>query len=499
LELISSNTLYKGAEWDSVLKEFLKLKKEFVAMNSCSQRQKDNYVWAKSVTVGPVLGRIRNHSIGTLLTNISEGMDLDLAVRKYETIVAPSNYKRPKAIFSAKMLDEAKKSLESEGLLDSLGRRYANLHDVGVNNILFSNKNVVKKTSGGVFEEMKSDIAVDSAKKFSKVEEITIDNFINNILPTASSIELYLENKHTKNMMSLIAPEIADCKAMFKWENKFSWAYSGNIADSDIRENVKNAGGSVTGVLRFSIQWNDRGDYNANDFDAHCVEPSGHHIYFGDKRNPTTTGELDVDIRRPIQNTPAVENITWAEKKKMQKGTYTFDVHNFSHNGGRSGFKAEIEFDDQVVSFDYEKELKNSETVRVAIVDFDGETFKIKKSLPSTTSSRDIWGLKSNQFIPVSVIMNSPNYWDMQSGIGNKHFFFMLKDCKNPENPNGFYNEFLKEDLMKHKKVMEALGSKMRVKETEEQLSGVGFSSTVRNDVVVKVTGQIERVLKIKF
>jgi hypothetical protein len=114
-------------------------------------------------------------------------------------------------------------------------------------------------------------------------------------------------------------------------------------------------------------------------------------------------------------------------------------------------------------------------------------------------TSIDLWNLKTNQFVPVSVVMNSPNYWNAQGGIGNKHVFFMLKDCVNPETPNGFFNEFLKEDLMKYKHVFEALGGKMRVKDVEEQLSGVGFSTTKRAEVVVKVKAQTERVFKLKF
>jgi hypothetical protein len=52
---------------------------------------------------------------------------------------------------------------------------------------------------------------------------------------------------------------------------------------------------------------------------------------------------------------------------------------------------------------------------------------------------------------------------------------------------------------MKQRKFFEALGSKMKVENSKNQLSGIGFSSTKRNSVICKVTGSFTRTLKIKF
>ena len=493
LDLIAQKSLYRGEEWQGGLDRFQEMQEEYLPL---SDDQKENYCWAKSVAVGGAVGKIRNHSIGVLLTDITAGMDLDDAVKRYEKIVAPSNYQRPKPIFSKKMVEVAQQALVELGLVDSLGRRHATIEDITVNNILFANKDAALVMSGDVFSELKQEASINP-RSFSKIEEVSIDDFVGRILAKSyvNTIDILLENRHESNLVSLIAPEVPGSKSLFKWDNGFSLAYNGNMADS-MREHVKAAGGNVDGVLRFSIQWNDSGD-NQNDFDAHCFEPNGNQIYFGNAgRQHMSTGVLDVDIRRPWIKV-AVENITWTVKRCMQTGVYKFLVHNYAHNGGRKGFSAEIEFDGQIYSFNYDRELKQDERVDVAEVTLDKSgAFSIKELLPSSTSSRTIWSLNTNQFHPVTVMMHSPNHWD-GNGVGHKHYMFMLKDCLNSTRPNGFFNEFLRADLIPHRRVFEALGSKMRVPSSENQLSGLGFSSTKRNSVICKVGGSFTRTIKL--
>lgn len=488
-ELILQNSIYRGEEHKGNINSFIEYKKKY---NKLPKEDRDNWCWKNSIN-NPVV-RIRNTALGTLLIDISNNIDLDFAVKKFEKVMAPTNYKRPKAIFTKKMVQEAKDKIKDLGFENSLGRRSAILEDISINDVLFTDSDARKKMNNDAFEELMDDVP-ENPKSFNKVEEITVDNFIENIIPTANSIEVMMEGSHVGNLVSLIAPQDPHAPSMFKWGNNFSWDYNGNVADS-MKQNVKNAGGNVEGVLRFSIQWNENGKNNS-DFDAHCIEPLGNHIYYSNKVNRTTTGNLDVDIINP-NNKIAVENITWLNENKMQEGYYKFFVNNFSKRGN-GGFKAEIEYNGDIYAYEYDKSLKSKEKVQVATILYSKrDGIKFIKSLDSSVSSKEVWGVKTHKFQRVSTIMLSPNCWDYND-YGNKHLFFFIDGCKNDNVPRGFYNEFLTEELIKHKRVFEALGSKMEVERLDSELSGLGFSSTQHNSVVVRVKGNTNRVIKVNF
>jgi hypothetical protein len=331
-------------------------------------------------------------------------------------------------------------------------------------------------------------------QSFNDVEEISIEDFLANVLPTTTTLEVLMKNPHQSNLMSIIAPQDSTAKNILKWGNNFSWGYNGNVTDS-MKENVKKAGGRVEGPLRFSIQWNDKND-NENDLDAHCKEPNGNTIYFGNLRS-NTSGTLDVDIRVPSGKV-AVENIIYTNLSKMPEGDYRFLVDNFCDRGGKN-FSAEIEFDGKILSYSYDKKMRNSEKVEVAVVNYSKtKGFTLQNIIPHRESSKIVWGVETEKFHKVTSVMLSPNHWD-ENREGNRHFFFILDKCANPDETRGLYNEFLDNRLNEHRKVFEVLADKMKCPKSYEQLSGLGFSSTVRNELICKVNGSFTRTLKIKF
>lgn len=484
LDLIEDNNLYRGQQWKNQLELFRGLK---IAYADVTDDKRNNWLWLQSMKVGRTVAGIKNHSIGVLLNDLSDGVDIETALKRYEQVVAPSNYQRPKAVFTQKMLDDAKEKITELGYLDSLSRRYAKMDDVSINDVLFANRNLSSglKDTDDLFDELAKDTVVKH-QSFDYVEAIDINDFIENVLPKAKEVSLYNEALLSSKFVSLIAPVNADAPSMFKWDNPFSWVYKNNISDS-MKEQVKALGGDVDVDLRFTIRWNNGHEWDKNDLDAHCVEPNGNTIFFGASTSSLTGGWLDVDIINPTKGTPAVENIQYKTRERMSYGEYLFRVHQYSYRGGDEGFEAEIEFDGNIYNFNYPFKLSQNEKVDVAkvVLHRDG-TFELISLLDNTVSNRSIWNVKLNEFIPVTFICYSPNYWG-DNQVGNQHVFFMLQDCQNDDRPNAWFNEYLNSELREHRQVMEALGTKARVEESENQLSGIGFSLTQHAKFKVKV------------
>jgi len=136
LELIDQDSLYRGQEHRVAVQSFIKLKEKGY-LNLATLGAVDRFCWKYATKPG---ARIRNTAIGTLLIDISEGMDLTQAVKRFESKVAPENYKRPTALITESMIKKAQKKIESLGYTNSLPRRNAVMDDLTINNVLFADR-----------------------------------------------------------------------------------------------------------------------------------------------------------------------------------------------------------------------------------------------------------------------------------------------------------------------------------------------------------------------
>lgn len=486
-DLVAQNSLYRGAEKRRLLDAFVLMKRQFDALPASGR---DLFAWQQVVGANAFACRIRNDVIGTLLVDISEGKDLEASVKAFEDKVSGTNYKRPTALVTPKMRDAAKQTLEELGLISALERRYARLEDVSVANVLFADRSAKTRMAGDVFDSIVT--KGHDSKSFDKVEEIPIDKFIEDVLPTANKLEVLFENNHAGNLVSLIAPVDLTAKSLFKWGNPFSWSYSGDVADS-IKERVKQAGGNVTGDVCCRLAW-----YNTDDLDFHMMEP-GFHISYMNKGPSLNGGRLDVDMNVQGETRTPVENIFYGDKGRMRHGIYELMVNQYRSRETKDvGFDVEIDVQGTVHQFAYAQAVRQGQTISVAKLEVGADGVRVIPILPSSQAKRQVWNIETQTFHPVTALMLSPNFWDGR-GVGNKHFFFMIDGCQNDGSARGFYNEFLASELETHRRTMEIVGSKMRTEESGDQMSGLGFSSTQRNSIVVRVHGSFVRTLKIAF
>jgi hypothetical protein len=427
-----------------------------------------------------VVAFFKNSAIGSLVEDLSNGVGIEDAVRMFESKVAPQNYKRSKSLITPNMIKDALKTLDDLGYRESMERRFANESDLSVNSVLFVDRATAPLMKDGL-ESLLMQETKSSAVAFDKdkVTRLHITDFLDNIVPKIGSMEVFVETALQNNLMSLTAPVHADFKNIFKWDNDIGWSYNGNITDS-IREKVKRAGGKTDAKCRVSLNW-----FNTDDLDIHVREPNGNHIYFGNK-----CGKLDVDmnISRPVRD--AVENVVW---DSLQNGWYKVVVENYTKRESIDvGFVLEFEINGKLQTFEYKKPVGKT----VSAFDFLIERgnlveVRIHKDVGASSGiSVDTWGINTETFVKTKMLLKSPNHWD-DNAIGNKHWFFILENCKNPEPTRGIYNEFLKDELyQKHRKVFEVLGDKTKCEVTDLQLSGYGVSSTKDDELFVKVSGE---------
>lgn len=482
LDLIGSNALYRGDEHRQAVTQFRTL---FLAYQAAPAETRNLFLMQNAMAPA---SRFKNTVIGTLVDDLSNGVELERAVKSFEQKVAPTNYKRPTALVTDGMKKQALATIKELGLEDNLTRRLAVPSDVSVNDVLWADSAARATMKGGI-EALMDSIPTGAPAAPASVFEISIERFLADVLPKATAIDLVVRNRHLNNFMALTAPVHGAEGKLFKWDNDFAWTYSGNISDS-IKDRVKAAGGTTDAVLRVSLAW-----HNADDLDLHAHEPGGDHICFHMHRagrgGPSRCGGLlDVDMNAggATNSKDPVENIVWTAPRD---GVYKIVVNNYSQRDkSNGGYTIEVENAGQVHQFSCQQSPSsgaNHNALQIVVKDRKVVKVEMMAGVTGGSFSQEKWGIATEQPARVSMITLSPNYWG-DNGIGNKHYMFILDGCRTDEPLRGILNEYLSARLEPHRKVFEVLGDKTKCQPTPEQLAGLGFSSTKGDSVTVNVT-----------
>lgn len=496
-DLINQGSLLDGETHLHKIEKILPFKEEF---DRTSITKRDNWAWITSY--GLPYAKFKNELIGVLCTELAEGEELNKACQSWNKRVDPANYMKAVAPITETQKKMAQQFVEENDYVESFDRRLAVLDDIKADEIRHINIGEGQVKSVSMFDNIKTTSSRHKRNEFEGIEEVTIDKFMKDILPGCTSVEAFLENRLEGNLVTMTTSKDEDSKQIFKWSNPYSWTYKGNLAGkSMIKEAVKAEGGIIDGVLNFRLAWNDD-TFDNSDLDAWAEEPGKVLIGFstmyrkgrsGYARSPGS-GQLDVDNTSPGGKL-AVENITWNDMSRMKDGVYKLWVNQYSDRNSQ-GFKAEIEFNGEIHEYTYDRRVVGN--VKVAEVTLKDGNFTIKHLLPSTSSNKEIYGLQTNQFHKVNLMCLSPNHWG-NNKTGNKHYFFMLDKCKADAPLRSFHNENLLPELAEHRKVLEVLGATNTISPEGNQLSGLGFNATVRDEVILKLKGSFKRVIKVKF
>ena len=283
--------------------------------------------------------------------DLSKGVDLESAVKSFESKVAPENYKRSSALVSKKQIDDAIDKIDSLGLRSSLQRRHATIEDVSINDVLYVDRGVNHLMRDSLRDCLMEGVALKPVDTGNHID-ISIEDFMKDVVPFADNLEILFDKSHISNLVSLTAPVNEKSNPLFKWSSPIAWSYNGGITDSSIKQRVFKAGGKTDGVLRVSLSWKSH-----DDLDIHIHDPRKRHIYYANRLNL-----LDVDMNACRIEKDPVENVTWSNPVD---GDYKVIVNNFRQRdcSNPEGFVIELDSQGDVEHFEYPHKLRNKRNV----------------------------------------------------------------------------------------------------------------------------------------
>ncbi len=477
LDLINDNLLQRGEVSRPKLEKIIELKKEYMAL---AEAERTPFSWRMAATNAEYLPRYSSAIMVAVLA-VEEGTEqLTNIVNMYNQSVVGATYQRVTAVASAAMVKKAQQFLVDNGFMGGLTKRHAKPGDLSINDVIFAGSDVQFKDTN-IFDLLEQEAVVRSTE-LVKGTPLSMARFVDEVVPLAKGIELFLESNMKGNLCNIITQEDETAKSIHPWGNGSTWSYNGDVADA-VMERVKEAGGVHDAENCVTLHW----DYK-DDLDISLATPSGI-VYYSNKQGVGCTLDVDMNVDSYNASNNAVENIFF--RGDVPDGEYRVMVTNYRRRTSNRGFGLRVSNSEGVTNYSFDAVLGDSKTVEcLAFTGRNGKMTDLRILGDSVVltggTKQEVWGLTTQTYVPVDMVMLSPNFWEGKRH-GHKHHMFMLRGCKNPESVRSFYNEQLVGELRGQRKVLEVVGGRMRVAYADEQMAGVGFSESKNATVNLRV------------
>lgn len=152
---------------------------------------KSNLLWYVSAIAPVGVYRIANSVLGTLMSDIADGLDSYMIEKRFNDKVDPRFYQRPVSAPTQGAIDEAEKKIAELGVAESLKRRYAKLEELDTIWMPTPDGEPVATEGvfGSVIPKMKNkDIGTTYTPSTRNAVSITWVKFRKEVLPTARNI-----------------------------------------------------------------------------------------------------------------------------------------------------------------------------------------------------------------------------------------------------------------------------------------------------------------------
>ncbi|TFK18055.1 hypothetical protein FA15DRAFT_628334, partial [Coprinopsis marcescibilis] len=247
------------------------------------ERQNLVHLYAAKAWAG-CLSSLRGGMIGELLEMVSNGLEYHELEAKWNALANPTNYLRPTALPSVGNIEVAEKTFQQTGYTkDDLKRFYVATDELPEGAFLWRDKGALKADAEGakdvdkgagageIFGDLKK-MVQDQDKSKSKsaaadhpspddddgapATSISFRNFAKRVLPTATSLEFFLQKQECVTFFTRGAP---GSKSPFVFDaadpaNTMSWYYWGSSQQPE-KASLKPGWNRVSAITTFPHMW----------------------------------------------------------------------------------------------------------------------------------------------------------------------------------------------------------------------------------------------------